>query len=417
MSSWRGFLQQLPPQGFFSLSRLLGFFSLLGLLAAATSGTALTFLGVVVTLVGLASVAALSLGAWQRAEQRLQELSQEQARNQRLLTQVEELANVVGQASAGNLQARPSFQGDDGVGRLALGLGGLLDQLVEVVERLHSLGEELSSFSHNIASQTREQEQVASGQVSRTLNVLGHSQQINRVGEELVARMKDVAYSCAAAAQLAQESQNRNQKLRAILEEMIQATGHVVDDLAGLNERAQAVDVVMTTFVKIAHDTNLLALNAAIQAEHAGPFGAGFGVVAQEIRRVAERNSVSAIDIESTVLEMQQAAQSGWQSMQQFRSRIEKDSETVVEIGEILASVGLQVQELSPQFEQAVGAAETQSLGARQIVDQIRAITDMANQNARTVQRQNEALAQVQGIARELTQLIETLRGPLEIQV
>ncbi len=319
---------------------------------------------------------------------------------------VGELLQIVTQASLGNLTGRPSFKGNDPIDLLAVGIRDMLEDLSDLARRLQKLGIELTNSTHAIATQSRSQEQAASEQVHSVANVLQGSQAMDSISRQLVSMMRQVADTCDGTARLAQESQDRYQKLREVLAEMLSATGSVIARLGNLSEKADAINQVVTSFAVVAHDTNLLYINSAIAAEKAGEFGKGFHAVAQEVRRVADRNSVSALEIEQSVEELQTAVRSGGQQMKGFVTKIETDATSLVDLGAQLVDVGFQVQTLSPRFEEAVVEVEAQSRSAHQIVEQIKFVSDSVQQNAEALKVSNEALARVHSVAHELKSVI-----------
>src|SRR5439155_4976801 len=104
----------------------------------------------------------------------------------------------------------------------------------------------------------------------------------------------------------------------------IEAVGVINSKLAVLNEKAGNINQVVTTITKVADQTNLLSLNAAIEAEKAGEYGRGFAVVATEIRRLADQTAVATYDIEQMVKEMQSAVSAGVMGMDKFSEEVRK---------------------------------------------------------------------------------------------
>src|SRR5438093_6429155 len=103
---------------------------------------------------------------------------------------------------------------------------------------------------------------------------------------------------------------------------VMEAAGSINAKLAVLNEKASNINQVVTTITKVADQTNLLSLNAAIEAEKAGEFGRGFAVVASEVRRLADQTAVATYDIEQTVKEIQSAVSAGVMGMVKFSEEV-----------------------------------------------------------------------------------------------
>jgi methyl-accepting chemotaxis protein WspA len=133
---------------------------------------------------------------------------------------------------------------------------------------------------------------------------------------------------------------------------MESASTSISNRLKTINEKADNITSVVTTITKVADQTNLLSLNAAIEAEKAGEYGRGFTVVAREIRRLADQTAVATLDIEQMVRDMQAAVVSGVMEMDKFISEVRNNSEDVRKIGAKLAVIIQEVQALSPRFDE-----------------------------------------------------------------
>ena len=159
---------------------------------------------------------------------------------------------------------------------------------------------------------------------------------------------------------------------------------------------------MVTTITKVADQTNLLSLNAAIEAEKAGDYGRGFSVVAVEIRRLADQTAVATSDIEQTVKEMQSAAAAGVMGMDKFSEEVRRGVEVVHQVGEELSQIVQHVQTLTPSFENASEGMQSQSLGAQQISDSLAQLSDAAKQTVESLRQSNQAIDQLNEASRRL---------------
>ena len=123
----------------------------------------------------------------------------------------------------------------------------------------------------------------------------------------------------------------------------------------------------MVTITKVADQTNLLSLNAAIEAEKAGEYGLGFSVVANEIRRLADQTAVAALDIEDMVGEMEKSVSTGASEMETFSGVVQSTAHKMKEIGSQLGGIMEKVRTLPPGFEAVSGGMADQSRSAGQI--------------------------------------------------
>jgi methyl-accepting chemotaxis protein WspA len=141
-------------------------------------------------------------------------------------------------------------------------------------------------------------------------------------------------------------------QMEEAMQQMEQASIAISGKLETINQKAESITTVVTTITKVADQTNLLSLNASIEAEKAGEYGRGFTVVAREIRRLADQTAVATLDIEHMVKEMQSAVVSGVMEMDKFISEVRRNVHDVGRISSKIALIIQQVQALSPSFEQ-----------------------------------------------------------------
>jgi|GEM_PF-26920 len=144
--------------------------------------------------------------------------------------------------------------------------------------------------------------------------------------------------------------------MESTMRTMEEASRVISGKLQMINEKSQDISGIVGTITKVANQTNLLSLNAAIEAEKAGEYGRGFTVVAREIRRLADQTAVSILGIEQMVKEMQMVVSSGVKETDNFIAEVRSSANDVVKIGGQLTQIIEQVQVLLPRFEE-VGAA------------------------------------------------------------
>src|SRR5678816_2890576 len=172
----------------------------------------------------------------------------------------------------------------------------------------------------------------------------------------------------------------------------MEASGSITAKLAVLNEKTTNINTVVTTISKVADQTNLLSLNAAIEAEKAGDYGRGFAVVATEIRRLADQAAGATGDIEQMVKEMQSAVAAGVMGMDKFSEEVRRGVDVVQQVSEELSQIIQHVQTLTPNFETVSEGMQSQSLGAQQISDSLSQLSEAAQQTVTSLRQSNSAI-------------------------
>jgi methyl-accepting chemotaxis protein WspA len=168
-------------------------------------------------------------------------------------------------------------------------------------------------------------------------------------------------------AHLAGEGRENLNSMEVSMESLAEATGSISAKLGTIREKAGAINVVVTTITKVADQTNLLSINAAIEAEKAGEAGRGFLVVAREIRRLADQTAVATLDIEQMVRHMQQAVSAGVMEMDKFSEQVRGGMKQVGTMSHQLGKIMEQVQGQDSRFRQVEDGVMQQSEGAQQI--------------------------------------------------
>ena len=169
------------------------------------------------------------------------------------------------------------------------------------------------------------------------------------------------------------------------------ATCSIASKLSAIREKAGDINMVITTITKVADQTNLLSINAAIEAEKAGEFGRGFLVVAREIRRLADQTAVATLDIENLVRHMQSAVSAGVMEMDRFNEEVRGGVHQVAEINSQMGQIIEEVQTLGGQFPPLHEGMRQQSLGAKQINEAMAQLTGNASQTNSSLRDLNQA--------------------------
>jgi methyl-accepting chemotaxis protein WspA len=172
--------------------------------------------------------------------------------------------------------------------------------------------------------------------------------------------------------------------------------------LALLSEKATNIGMVVTTISKVADQTNLLSLNAAIEAEKAGEHGRGFAVVAREIRRLADQTAVATFDIEQIVKEMQSAVSAGVMGIDKFADEVRRGREAIGEVTTQLTEIIAQVQTLPPSFESVNEGVQSQSISAAQISEALAQLSVASQQTADSLRQSSMAIDQLNDASRGL---------------
>jgi methyl-accepting chemotaxis protein len=280
------------------------------------------------------------------------------------------LKDTVGLAeriAAGDLTITVRPRSDHDV--LGHALAHMVERLSALVGNVKQSGNHVNSSVSQIAATARQQQATTTEIAATTAQIGATSRQIVSTSKALVTTMNEVSAVAEQSAALAGHGQSGMTRMETTMHQLMDAAGTVNEKLAVLNDKAAGITHVVTTITKVADQTNLLSLNAAIEAEKAGEYGRGFGVVASEIRRLADQTAVATLDIEVMVKDIQTAAAAGVMGMDKFSDELRRGIHDVRQVGDQLSQIIQQVQALAPQFHTVNEGMHAQSISAEQITD------------------------------------------------
>ncbi len=316
---------------------------------------------------------------------------------------VDRILQVVEQAARGDLTGHlDSFGGSDTIDALARSVQGMIDNLNTLVTQVQKEGLQVGTSATTIAAAARQQEATAAEQAANTTQIMATVTEINATTQDLLRTMEEVKQLSAETAADAQDGYSALSTMEDSMRFMSDATATISAKLGVLSEKAANIGQVVTTISKVADQTNLLSLNAAIEAEKAGEYGRGFSVVATEIRRLADQTAVATWDIEQTIKEMQAAVSAGVMGMDKFSEQMGRGMEEVRLVTGRLGRIIEQVQSLNPRFEEVTEGMQMQATGAEQISESMVQLNETAQQTARAIHHANDSINQLREAAQRL---------------
>jgi len=316
---------------------------------------------------------------------------------------VELIQEVVSMAAQGDLTGQIMvYRDQDIISELAAGIQQMLDSLNSLVARIQQSGVQVTSSATEIAATAKEQEATVTEQAATTNEIKATVTEITATSKELVNTMSEVTEVAWKTSENANTGRSSLQRMESTMHQMMDATESIGSKLAVLSEKAGNINTVVTTINRVADQTNLLSLNAAIEAEKAGEYGVGFAVVATEIRRLADQTAVATWDIEQMVKEMQSAVSAGVMGMEKFSEEVRRGVDDVSQVGSQLANIIEQVETLIPRFEEVNEGMISQSQGGNQIRDAIIQLSESAQQTADSLRQSNGAIMQLNEAAQRL---------------
>ena len=317
---------------------------------------------------------------------------------------MQRIVHALDRLRSGDLSMRLSLDRKDEFGAIESGFNEMAEALANLVSQAQRSSVQVTTSVTEIAATSKQQQATATETAATTTEIGATSREIAATSRDLVRTMTEVTSAADQASSLAGSGQQGLARMEETMHQVMGAAELVNAKLGILNEKASNITQMVVTIVKVADQTNLLSLNAAIEAEKAGEYGRGFAVVATEVRRLADQTAVATYDIEQMVREIQSAVSAGVMGMDKFSEEVRRGMFEVQQVGEQLSQIIHQVQALAPRVLMVNEGMQAQATGAEQINQALAQLSDASTQTV-------ESLRQASFAIDELSQVAAGLRG------
>ena len=301
------------------------------------------------------------------------------------------------------------MQVTDERGDLRRSMGSMIEKLNVFSRDLGKTSKELSSATEQISSASRVQAGAVRDFTTSSQEIAVVVSEIDTTSQELSSTMEQVSKEAKKTVEFAGYRRQTIEKMQSSIHELGDAARLIAHKLDAIAESTQSINQVTSTIAKVADQTNMLSLNAAIEAEKAGEFGAGFLVVAKEIRRLADQTAQATLDIERTVKGVFEKVQTGVGEMNHFHAIVKQSTQDVEALIHQTQSIIDNVESLGPRFEEVEQGMSSQSIGARQISSALNALNLAARQTQTSLDGLRDTVGQfersVEAIQETIVQL------------
>ncbi|WP_320007084.1 methyl-accepting chemotaxis protein [Maridesulfovibrio sp.] len=285
------------------------------------------------------------------------------------------------------------------------------DGMMQAAEQLEEIVERISSSSTQLSANVEESRRGSEMQRERAAE--------NATAmEEMNATVLEVASNASKSSEEAERAKSEADRGSEIVRKVVTAVSNLKSEseklgseMGLLGEKAESISSVMGVITDIADQTNLLALNAAIEAARAGEAGRGFAVVADEVRKLAEKTVSATSEVGEAIGSIQQSSRNSINTMNETSEMVDSTTSLVNEAGEALMSILEIIELVAEQVRSIATAAEQQSAASEEINMSTSEINRIADENFNSMEQSAEAMSNLSELSNMLNNLIDDLKN------
>jgi methyl-accepting chemotaxis protein len=326
------------------------------------------------------------------------------------VTRLKRVAAAMGRVADGDLTTNIRIFAKDEIGELGGAINRSLESMRTVVTSIKDTAAQVASASSQLYATS---DQIATG----AEEVASQASTVATASEEMTCTSSEIAQNCLLAVESSKRAGESAEAGASVVQKTVTEMSHIADrvkETAGtvesLGARSDQIGEIVGTIEDIADQTNLLALNAAIEAARAGEQGRGFAVVADEVRALAERTTKATKEIGAMIRAIQVETKSAVSSMEQGVREVEKGTMGAARSGEALREILEQANSVTMQINQIATAAEQQTATTNEITSNIQQITEVVHETAKGSQESASAANQLSRLAEELQEVVNRFK-------
>jgi methyl-accepting chemotaxis protein len=320
---------------------------------------------------------------------------------------VAEYSGFAVRVAQGDLSGRVSANGGADLRSLSDNLNAMVAGLAELSGRVREGAESISSSTSEILAAVS-QHTVSASQQSAAINETSTTMEELRTAAEQTARKaKDVAEQARGSVQVSEEGTELVDAITRSMEETRERVAAMAKDILLLSEQSQQIGEITATVNDLADQSNILALNASIEAAKAGEHGKGFAVVAAEVRNLAEQSKQATEQVRAILGDIQKATTSAVLATERGTKVVEESLGLTHRAGDGIRSLAGTIRDAALAAQQISASAHEQSVGMDQIAQAVRDVSEGTNQFVAGAQQSQQAAEDLNNLSRQLTSITE----------
>ncbi|WP_335921950.1 methyl-accepting chemotaxis protein [Shewanella chilikensis] len=323
----------------------------------------------------------------------------------RPISKVAEMFRDIGEGE-GDLRQRLPVEGEDEIAQLAKGFNSFISKIQDSVVEVAATSEQLGLSAKEVSAQAQQTMSDSQDQKDRTMMVVTAINEMGATVNEIAANAAQAAVTAKDADSESATGQQVVTRARNTINQLSQDVAQVGEVIESLATHTKSIGGILDVIRAISEQTNLLALNAAIEAARAGEAGRGFAVVADEVRNLASRTATSTDEVQVMIDKLQAEAARAVSAMELSRNRSHEGVQAVDEASQALSGISGQIAQISDMNIQVAAATEEQSTVVEDINRNVSEINEIAQRTAETAEAAAAASDALNNLAHRLDTLV-----------
>ena len=350
-------------------------------------------------------------GSFNEMADRLAEASEQERRiREALEVAVAEFSDFASRVAKGDLTVRVSSNGNESLQSLSANLNTMVEGLAELSGELRegvqgitsATSEILASVSQHTASAT--EQSAAINQTSTTVD------EVRAAAEQSAQRAREVAQEAQSSAEASNDGKRAVEAIEEAMGEIRDRVQAIARDILTLSEQSQQIGEITTTVNDLADQSNILALNASIEAAKAGEQGKGFSVVAAEVRTLAEQSKQATEQVRGILRDIEKANSAAVLATEQGTQVVERGLELSARAGQVIESLSDTIRQATQAAQQIAASAQEQNVGMDQIAQAMKDVSEGTTQFVSGAQQSQQASEDLNELSRRLSKLTDRYR-------
>jgi len=328
---------------------------------------------------------------------------------EKIQKQMTEFLRIVNAAAAGDFTVSADVTADT-FGALADSFNLMISDLSDLIKDAKKAAEQVANSTENILTNIEAMAKGALEQASQTENISNFAKDMAKLINETNQSAQRAAEAARTAKEVAEKGSDIVKQSIVGMQSIRNSVREASRQVRMLGENSARIGEITDFISEIANRTNLLALNASIEAARAGEAGRGFSVVADEIRNLAERSSVSAEEISKLIVAIQTGISKTMQAMENGNKEVAEGTQLVDSAGEALREIVGRVEVSTTSSVEISKLTEEQTRFSQEIVSALEHIAGIAKETATGAKQSREAAIQLEALSKNLKQAVERFR-------